>query len=268
MRKIDSSFVTVVMAAFNEEKGIGLTLQELEHVLGNPHFLVVDGKSLDKTIEIAENFGAEVHIQSGRGKGQAIYEALEQVKKDTKYVVLTDADFTYPARHIPEMMEILENNPSVGMVVGNRFNDNFDVKRCMFNTFYFGNRLLAALHMIANGINMKDPLSGLRVVRWNILRGWRPKSTNFDFEVELNLYTVKKGFRIVEVPIEYRHRIGEKKLRVRHGFIILKRIMAESYPSQISTSILKLFRERFRNGLAAYKTATRPSFSVKGGKGS
>jgi dolichol-phosphate mannosyltransferase len=258
LRKSGSSLVTVILAAFNEEKGICLTLQELGRVLENPRFLVVDGKSLDKTIEVAEKLGADVHIQSGRGKGQAICEALARVEKDTKYVVFTDADFTYPARHVPGMIKILENNPSVGMVVGNRFNDNFDVKRCMYNTFYFGNRLLAALHKVASGVDMKDPLSGLRAVRWSILNGWRPKSTNFDFEVELNIYTFKKGFRIVEVPIEYRQRIGEKKLGIRHGFIILKRIMAESYPFQISTGFFpKNFHEMPMNGSAAYKTATR-----------
>ena len=38
------------------------------------------------------------------------------------YVVITDADYTYPAEYVTEMIRILEENPHVGMVCGNRFN--------------------------------------------------------------------------------------------------------------------------------------------------
>ena len=72
---------------------------------------------------------------------------------------------------------------------------------------------------------MKDPLTGLRVLRSEIISGWRPKSKSFDIEVELNSLIEKRGFRIVEIPIHYRQRIGEKKLKLKHGLIILKRIL-------------------------------------------
>jgi hypothetical protein len=65
-------------------------------------------------------------------------------------------------------------------------------------------------------------------VRWEILKDWRPKSEGFDVEVELNHYVERKGYGILEIPIHYRPRLGEKKLKLRHGFIILKRILAES----------------------------------------
>jgi hypothetical protein len=47
-------------------------------------------------------------------------------------------------------------------------------------------------------------------------------------EAEMNYFVERAGYRIVEIPIEYRNRLGEKKLKLRHGFAILKRIIAES----------------------------------------
>ena len=45
----------------------------------------------------------------------------------------------------------------------------------------------------------------------------------------MNFYVAKKGYRIVEIPIVYRPRLGEKKLGLKHGFVILGRILAESF---------------------------------------
>jgi dolichol-phosphate mannosyltransferase len=171
---------------------------------------------------------AQVVFQKGSGKGDAIATAIQHAKGlDVDYVAFTDADFTYPAEYLPKMIRILEENPNVGMVCGNRFNNHFHLK-AMHNMFYLGNRLLAFTHNLLNGIDMRDPLTGLRVVRWEILRDWRPKSKSFDLEVELNHFVERKGFGIVEIPIHYRHRLGEKKLKLRHGFTILKRILLES----------------------------------------
>jgi hypothetical protein len=38
----------------------------------------------------------------------------------------------------------------------------------------------------------------------------------------------RQGYKTVEIPIDYRDRLGEKKLKLRHGFTILRRIIAES----------------------------------------
>ena len=218
----------VLIATLNEAEGIGPTLVELGDVLGEPKFLVVDGMSTDRTVEVAKEMGAEVLLQEGRGKGNAIAQAIMSIDVDTEYVVFVDADFTYPAEYLPRMIGILEENEDVGMVCGNRFNEHFHL-RAMHNMYYLGNRVLAFMHNLFNGVKMRDPLTGLRVVRREALEGWRPKSKGFDLEVEMNHFVEKKGFRIEEIPIHYRERLGEKKLRLRHGFAILKRIVAESF---------------------------------------
>jgi len=224
------STITVVIPALDEERGIGSTIIELKEVLEDPHYLVVDGNSMDRTAEVARRMEAEVVMQDGRGKGRAIAQALEHIHWETRYVVFIDADFTYPAEYIRKMIEILNGDPDVGMVTGNRFNERFELK-AMGNAYYLGNRLLAWIQRSLNGVRLKDPLTGLRVVRWEVLRDWRPKSKGFDVEAELNHYVKRMGYRMVEVPINYRERLGEKKLRLRHGFTILKRILLESLAS-------------------------------------
>lgn len=219
--------VLAIVAALDEEEGIGLTIAELQRYLEKPWVLVVDGNSRDRTVEVAKDSYAEVITQRGTGKGDAIAWALRNVSMDVDYVVFTDADYTYPAEFLPRMIRILDENPQVGMVCGNRFNHHLD-KRAMHNAFYFGNRLLAFTHNMLNGVTMRDPLTGLRVARWEILKDWRPKSKDFDIEVELNHHVERMGYEIREIDIPYRPRLGEKKLKLKHGATILKRIMLES----------------------------------------
>jgi glycosyltransferase involved in cell wall biosynthesis len=217
----------LIVAALNEEHGIGPTLEEFQGVLGNSKVLVVDGNSHDRTVEIAKNMGADIAFQEGIGKGNAIAKGIEYMDPNVQYVILTDADHTYPAIYAPEMIEILEKNPNVGMVCGNRFSGEIE-PQAVRSSFYFGNKLLAFAHSLFNGVSLKDPLTGLRVVRAELLRGWDVKSKGFDIEVEINRLVEKKGYEIVEVPIKYRQRLGEKKLKARHGATILKRILQES----------------------------------------
>jgi dolichol-phosphate mannosyltransferase len=217
----------VIIAALNEEEGIGPTIIELKANLASPRVLVVDGRSTDRTVEIAKSMGAEVVFQDGLGKGDAIAKAIKHVDLTVDYAVITDADYTYPAEHVPEMIRILEKNHDVGMVCGNRFSGYSDMKG-LNGFFYLGNRIISFTQNFLNGVWLADPLTGLRVLRTEILRNWKVKSKGFDVEVELNHHVKLEGFGIAEIPIKYRERLGEKKLGVRHGAEIFKRIMLEA----------------------------------------
>ena len=217
----------MLLAALNEEHGIGPTIKDLKRFLGDPVFLVIDGRSVDKTVKIAKNFGVTILKQLGNGKCNAITQGIEYTTFSGKYAVIVDADFTYPAEFIPCMIKILDKRPQVGMVCGNRFSDKY-VRSGMKNMFFFGNRILSFTHNLLNGVHLDDPLTGLRVVRWDLLRNWRPKSLGFDMEIELNHFVEKQGYTIVEVPIGLRPRLGKKKLKVLDGLTIFKRIILES----------------------------------------
>lgn len=227
IEKRDTSSTQVLIAALNEEEGIGLTISELLDTLPNAQVLVVDGNSTDRTVEIAKSLGADIAFQNGKGKGDALAKAIEYINPIVDYIVITDADFTYPTERIPEMIKILEENPEVGMVCGNRLNGQVDSK-ALHNIFHVGNLMIAFTHNILNGVPLKDPLTGLRVLRANILRNWKVKSKGFDIEVELNHHVERRGFSTVELDVGYRERLGKKKLKVRDGASIFKRIILET----------------------------------------
>jgi dolichol-phosphate hexosyltransferase len=230
MTKVEKSTIPstqVIIAAWNEEEGIGFTVAELMDTLEGSSVLVIDGRSTDRTLEVAKHLGADVLTQDGLGKGDAVAKGIAHINPAVNYVVLTDADYTYPAYYIPEMIQILEKNPDVGMVCGNRFN-GYQEKTAQSSIFYIGNRFIAFTHNLLNGITLDDPLTGLRVVRARLLRGWKVKSKGFDIEVELNHHVEREGFAIVEVPINYRERLGKKKLGFMNSIEIIKRIMSEA----------------------------------------
>lgn len=218
----------VIIATLNEEAGLGPTLADIKSSLENSHCLVVDGRSTDRTVEVAKELGAQTLVQKGLGKGDAIATAIDHINwQKVNYVVMIDADYTYPAKYIASMIKILEENPQVGMVCGNRFTKGMEFD-AMPNVFNIGNRLLSFTHSLLNGIDMDDPLTGLRVIRKEVIQKWQPKSKGFDIEVELNHLVEIKGYKIFEIPISYRARLGKKKLAPKHGFTIFKRILTET----------------------------------------
>lgn len=220
--------LSVVIATLNEEEGVGPTLEDLQNVLKGPHLIVIDGNSADRTVEIAESMGADILFQKGKGKGDALFCGIRRLTSDIEYIVFIDADYTYPAEYIPKMLHILKQDSNVGMVIGNRFNGEHNFDMSITNPFYLGNRLLAFAQRALNGVKLEDPLSGLRVIRAGILKNKKTKSKGFDVEAEINSIVEREGYQIVEIPIRYRDRLGKKKLGLRHGFGILKRIVAES----------------------------------------
>jgi glycosyltransferase involved in cell wall biosynthesis len=221
-----NSSLGVIIPAFNEEEGIAPTIKELKLAIDDARIIVVDGNSQDKTPEIAKDLGVEVIYQNAKGKGDAILQGLANLNGDIVYVAFTDADYTYPAIHLKEMIRLLDLNPKIGMVLGNRFSKRNDFLSIR-TQFYIGNRILASIQGILNGVTLNDPLTGLRIIRFELLKDWKPKSIGFDIEAELNGHVKRTGYDIVEIPIEYRSRLGKKKLGFRHGLEILKRIISD-----------------------------------------
>jgi glycosyltransferase involved in cell wall biosynthesis len=198
----------------------------LKEILDEPYIVVIDGNSSDRTLELAKDLGAEVLIQRGKGKGNAISEGLEHLSEDIAYIVFTDADYTYPAKHLKQMLYILDHNPNVGMVLGDRFRRTFEFESDI-NQFYIGNRILAFVQSVMNGVKLNDPLTGLRLIRFKLLKDWKPRSSGFDIEAEINHHIERLGYTIAEVPIKYRKRLGKKKLGFTDGLQILKRMIIE-----------------------------------------
>jgi len=228
-----------VVPAYREPKGLELTLLEIDEVIGRLKniasniekitILRIDSENNrdDKlTLEVAKQLSDKVLIQKSSGKGAAIAEAIEyifrryQSDERNSFLVLTDADHTYDLSNLHRMILMMLTNERLGMILGRRVYIFKEQK-----ILVFGNRLIRLAHLLFNRINVRDPLSGLRVIRLSVLKNQRLESKSFDIEIELNCIVKRKGYYIFEVPILYRRRVGTKKLKLSHAIDIMKRII-------------------------------------------
>ena len=237
--------ITVIIPTLNEAQGIGPTIQEIKRELRDPFILVIDANSLDGTADIASALGARVVKQLGRGKGRAFAEALPYVPKETKWLVWIDGDYSYPATYIPEMIRVLEQKPNFAMICGNtkRREKTFwpHVKRLLTDRFYLVDRLFILLHHVLNGVDVQDPFSGLRLLRYECIKDFHPKSKGFDIELEMNHYIVKtRKLGIIELPISLRKRLGKIKYGYINAFELLRRMMVMA----VEDAMARLFHVR------------------------
>jgi len=211
---IDKSEVTVVVPTFNEEKAIGLVLDELFEV-DCKNVLVVDGYSEDATVKLAESRGVRVVQQNGRGKTGALKTAVDYVK--TPYMLVMDGDYTYCAKDIERF---LNNGDRYVHVVGVR------ERVAMGWVHRFGNWVITRTFNLLLGAGVSDVCSGMYLLKTDVARELELQSSGFKTEVEVVAQTVMDGI-VTEVPVSYRPRVGRRKLSTwRHGFEILAAILS------------------------------------------
>jgi len=204
--------VTVLIPTLNEEEAIGRVIQELKKY-GYRNILVVDGYSRDRTVEIARENGAEVIYQVGHGKAAAIKTGLERVR--TPYVLVMDGDWTYDPKDIERLLRVAVEY-GCDEVIGYRV----DRENIPFLN-RVGNRLISSVISLLMGHRVKDPCSGMYLLRTDMARNLEIASAGFDVEAEIVTQVLSLG-RVAEVPISYRRRIGKSKLRSWYaGFRIL-----------------------------------------------
>ncbi len=194
--------VCILIPTLNEGKTIGGLVREFKS-LGYQDILVIDGHSSDDTVKNAENAGAKVIIQSGKGKGQAVSQAFQLIT--SKYVVMMDGDSTYLPEEITKVLEPV----ALGIadhVIGNRF-ANYQ-KGAFTRMNLFGNRILNKIFGFAYGVWLEDILSGYRVFTYDAFKQIELNRTGFEVETEITVECVKKDLKIVEVPITYLARVS------------------------------------------------------------
>lgn len=228
--------LVALVPCLNEADGVGPTIEEIKDVIHDQPIVVVDGNSSDGTPDVASKLGALVINQRSKGKGNAVREGLEYIRNDSrlrscKYLLIIDGDRTYPCDKVPEMLQILSSNPKVGMVIGKRAR-LYSVWKLYGLLMIVGNLTFAFLHSLLNKVRLTDPLSGLRLISFEVIKRWNPMSGGFELEVELNRYVFERGYKIEEVPVVYRKRRGAKKLRIHHALWILKKIVTMELTSR------------------------------------
>jgi len=204
--------VTVLIPTLNEEEAIGGVIQELKSH-GYRNILVVDGYSKDRTVEIARENGAEVIYQVGHGKAAAIKTGLERIK--TQFALVMDGDGTYDPKDIGRLLRAAVEGGYDEVIGYRRDRENIPLIHRL------GNRIISTLLSLLLGRRIKDPCSGMYLLRKDAVENLELTATGFDVEVEIASQVASLG-TVAEVPISYRRRTGESKLKTwRTGLRIL-----------------------------------------------
>jgi glycosyltransferase involved in cell wall biosynthesis len=201
--------VSVVIPAFNEEAGVRLVVAELQELLQRQgigaEIIVVDDGSADATARAAHQAGARViRHRSNRGYGAALKTGIAAARHDT--IAITDADGTYPAEHMPELLAALKD---ADMVVGSRSGKNVRIPLIRRPAKWVLNRLANYLA----SARIPDLNSGLRVFRRDVVMQYfslLPDQFSWTTTITLAMHCDK--YAVSYLPINYRARKGRSKI--------------------------------------------------------
>ena len=202
--------LSVVIPAYNEEGAVRETIEEVFAALkptGIPfEVIVVDDGSEDNTRQEAVAAGAKVDFnQVNSGYGATLKRGVKQAKYE--YVAIMDADGTYPARYLPEMLAMCRDQD---MVVGDRGAAMKNVPLIRRPAKFLLNKFASFLAER----KLNDLNSGLRVFRKSELIPFLPLlPQNFSFTTTITLCMSSNGKRMMYTPIEYGKRVGKSKIR-------------------------------------------------------
>lgn len=202
--------LSVIIPAYNEENAVRGTVEDVRgqlEPLGIPfEIIVVDDCSEDGTRAEAKASGATVTYNDvNSGYGASLKRGVRMAQYD--YIAILDADSTYPARYLPEMLALCRDQD---MVVGDRGAAMKNVPLIRRPAKWMLNKLASFLAER----RLNDLNSGLRVFRRSELVPFLPLlPQNFSFTTTITLCMSCNGKRMIYTPIEYGKRVGKSKIR-------------------------------------------------------
>ena len=211
--------VTVVIPAYNEGPHVADEIRVVERVLSGSDWdfeiILVDDGSTDDTSAAAAGAGARV-IRNVRnlGYGGALKRGIAMAQYE--WILITDADGTYPAESIPELLNNAANeNLALDMVTGARVGAEVHIPVVRRPAKWFLNRLASYLA----GQHLPDLNSGLRLMRRSVVEKYLSLLPNgFSFTTTITLACACNAHPVLFVPIDYHARLGASKIRPRHAF--------------------------------------------------
>jgi len=201
--------VSVIIPAYNEAEVIGVVLADIQKYLaGYEHeIIVVDDGSTDGTGGIANKAGAViVRNSSNMGYGFSLKRGVHTARFE--YVLTIDADGTYPADKIPELMQ--KAGEGFDMAIGARRGQTYwsSITKSIFRIFF---KYIAEF---VAGTSIPDINSGFRVInREKLLPVLPDLSKGFSFSTSVTLIFFLKGYFVAYIPIPYARRHGKTKVK-------------------------------------------------------
>lgn len=233
MKTQKETAVSIIIPAYNEENAVREEVEVIRKVMlsnGIDHeIIVVDDCSQDKTAEQAAKANAKViRHPKNKGYGGALKTGISAAEHEI--IIITDADGTYPAEAIPDMLEKIQE---YDMVVGARIGVNVHVPFFRKPAKLFLRKLASYLA----GEQIPDLNSGLRIMKKSIVEQYYhilPKG--FSFTTTITLACLCNDYLVYFHPIEYKKRVGKSKIRpvdAYHFLLLILRTMVYFNPLKV-----------------------------------
>ena len=191
--------VVAVVAARNEARRVGATVEALRSIEGVATVIVADDGSTDATASEAAAAGARV-LRSPRnfGKGAALAAAIDAAMGSADVVLLADGDLEASAAALTALLgPVLSGRADVAVAAP---------LRAVSGGFGLVRRSASALIRRISGLEVRAPLSGQRAATAECLRACRPLARGFGVDAAMVADAARLGFRVVELPVAFEHR--------------------------------------------------------------
>lgn len=217
--------ISIVIPAYNEEKGIGGVIQAIKKVMAenkiHGEIIVVNDGSQDKTLQIAKGYGVNVFNHPiNFGYGRALKSGIQAAKNE--YIIITDADGTYPIGEIPTLVKFMDDG--FDMVIGARQGNNYD------GNFSKGiaRKFFKILGEFVTGTKIPDINSGFRAFRKEtVTKFLKNTCPTFSFTTSLTLIYHLENMFVKYYPIPYYKRMGKSKVRYLKDTLRTGQILTE-----------------------------------------
>jgi dolichol-phosphate mannosyltransferase len=217
---LGASEVWVVLPTYNEALNLEPLVEATrDHLPAGSRILIVDDSSPDGTGQVADRLAGEsddldvLHRPEKEGLGRAYVAGFHRVlDAGAGLVVQMDADFSHDPADIPRLLEAAGD---ADVVIGSRYVEGGGVPDLGLPRRVIS-RLGSAYAQIALGMPYRDLTGGFKVIRREVLEAIDLDATashGYAFQVELTYRAARAGFRIDEVPIQFRERrAGNSKM--------------------------------------------------------
>jgi glycosyltransferase involved in cell wall biosynthesis len=199
--------LSVIVPVYNESETVLTVLERVRQVPVVSEIVVVDDCSTDGTRDLLRTLAWPglhvVYHPVNRGKGAAIQTALAHVTGD--WVIIQDADLEYDPADYPRLLAPVQQGRAQ-VVYGSRF---LGRPRRMRFSQWLGNRFLTLLTNLLYGTSLTDMETCYKLMPTQVLRQLNLQARRFDVEPEITAKLLRRGYRILEVPISYAARDAE-----------------------------------------------------------
>ncbi len=203
--------VSIVFPAYNEEAGIAAAVRDFLACPAVDEVVVVDNNSRDRTAALAAAAGAHVVTEPRQGYGYALRRGLREARGD--YIVLSEPDGTFVGR---DVLKLLAYAADFDLVMGTRTTQELIWREANMGWFLrVGNVVVAKLlQYLFDGPSLSDCGCTMRLIRRDAAARLHDRLTvgGSHFLPEMVVLALLDGLRVIEVPVNYRGRLGESKI--------------------------------------------------------